>query len=52
MVEDFYLPVRGSDSGTSIEPLSGMEFNGIDDIEYLRNKMLAALCCTSPDLNC
>jgi len=23
--------------------LSGMEFNGIDDIEYLRNKMLAAL---------
>jgi hypothetical protein len=43
MVEDFYLPVRGSDSGTSIEPLSGMEFNGIDDIEYLRNKMLAAL---------
>jgi hypothetical protein len=43
MVEDFFLPVRGSDSGTSIEPLSGMEFNGIDDIEYLRNKMLAAL---------
>ena len=43
MVEDFYLPVRGGDSGTSIEPLSGMEFNGIDDIEYLRNKMLAAL---------
>ncbi len=43
MVEDFYLPVRGSDSGTSIEPLSGMEFTGIDDIEYLRNKMMAAL---------
>jgi hypothetical protein len=43
MVEDFYLPVRGSDSGTSIEPLSGMEFTGIDDIEYLKNKMLAAL---------
>ena len=43
MVEDFYLPVRGSDSGTSIEPLSGMEFTGIDDIQYLRNKMLAAL---------
>lgn len=43
MVEDIYLPVRGSDSGTSIEPLSGMEFTGIDDIEYLRNKMLAGL---------
>jgi len=43
MVEDFYLPVRGSDSGTDIQPLSGMEFTGIDDIEYLRNKMMAAL---------
>lgn len=43
MIEDFYIPVRGSDSGTSIEPLSGMEFTGIDDIEYVRNKMLAAL---------
>jgi len=43
MVEDFYLPVRGSDSGTSIDTLSGMEFTGIDDIEYLRNKFLAAL---------
>ena len=43
MVEDFILPVRGSDSGTSIEPLSGMEFTGIDDIEYLRNKLMAAL---------
>lgn len=43
MVEDFYLPVRGGDSGTSIDTLSGMEFTGIEDIEYLRNKMLAAL---------
>jgi hypothetical protein len=43
MVEDFYLPVRGGDSGTSIEPLSGMEFTGTEDIEYLRNKMMAAL---------
>lgn len=43
MAEDFYLPVRGGDSGTSIEPLAGMEFTGIDDIEYLRNKMMAAL---------
>ena len=41
--EDFWLPVRGGDSGTSIEPLSGMEFTGIDDIEYLRNKLMAAL---------
>ncbi len=43
MVEDFFLPVRGSDSGTSIENLSGLEWTGTDDIEYLRNKMMAAL---------
>jgi hypothetical protein len=38
MVEDFFLPVRGSDSGNSIESLSGMEWTGIDDVEYIRNK--------------
>ena len=43
MVEDFYLPVRGGDSGTSIETLPGMEFTGTEDIEYIRNKMMAAL---------
>lgn len=61
MVEDFFLPVRGGDSGTSIENLSGLEWTGTDDIEYLRNKMMAALkipkaflgydesLCVSPD---
>ena len=43
MVEDFYLPVRGGDSGTQIETLPGMEFTGIDDLEYIRNKMMSAL---------
>jgi hypothetical protein len=43
MMEDFYLPVRGGQSGTEIDSLSGMEFGGIDDIEYLRNRMFAAL---------
>jgi len=43
MVEDFYLPVRGGDSGTAIEPLAGMDFTGIEDIEYLKNKMMSAL---------
>jgi hypothetical protein len=42
--EDYYLPVRGSDSGTQIETLQGLGNEGaIDDIEYLRNKMMAAL---------
>lgn len=43
LTEDFYLPVRGNDSGTSIDTLSGLEYNSIEDIEYLRNKMMSAL---------
>jgi hypothetical protein len=43
MVEDIFLPVRGGDSGTSIDNLPGLEWTGTDDIEYLRNKMMAAL---------
>ena len=43
MLDDYYLPVRGGQSGTEIDSLSGMEFGGIDDIEYLRNRMMAAL---------
>jgi intein/homing endonuclease len=43
MTEDFYIPVRGGDSGTSIDQLTGLEYNAIDDIEYLRNKMMAGL---------
>jgi len=43
MLEDYFLPVRGGQSGTEIDTLSGMEFTGIDDIEYLRNKLMAAL---------
>ena len=43
ITEDFFLPVRGSDSGTSIETLQGLSYEAIDDIEYLRNKMMAAL---------
>lgn len=43
ITEDFYLPVRGSDSGTSIENISGLEYSAIEDIDYLKNKFFAAL---------
>lgn len=43
MVEDYYIPVRGGDSGTKIDTLGGMEWTGTEDIEYLKNKMMAAL---------
>lgn len=42
ILEDFYIPVRGSDSGTSIDTLSGLQFNAIEDVEYLLHKLLAA----------
>lgn len=44
MLEDYYLPVRGGDTGTDISSLAGLGNDGqIDDIEYLRNKMMAFL---------
>jgi hypothetical protein len=44
VTEDYYLPVRGSDSGTEIETLPGLgNDSAIDDIEYLRKKLMAAL---------
>lgn len=42
IVEDFYLPVRGRESGTDIETMQGLQFNAIEDIEYLLKKLLAA----------
>jgi hypothetical protein len=43
IIEDYYLPVRGSDSGTSIDTLKGLEYQMIEDINYLKGKLLAAL---------
>jgi hypothetical protein len=43
MVEDIFLPVRGGDSGTEIDTLSGMEWTGIEDLDYIKHKMMAAL---------
>ena len=43
LTEDFFLPVRGGDSGTQIENMPGMQYETTDDIEYLKNRMLAAL---------
>jgi hypothetical protein len=43
LTEDFFLPVRGGDSGTSIENISGLDYAATDDIQYLKNKLFAAL---------
>ena len=43
MMEDFYIPVRGNDQSTRIDTAKGMEYNGIEDVAYLRDKLFAAL---------
>jgi len=43
MLEDFYIPVRGNDQTTKIETAPGLQYDGIQDVEYLRGKLFAAL---------
>ena len=43
MLEDFYIPVRGNDTTTRIDTTKGLDYDGIQDVEYLRNKLFAAL---------
>lgn len=43
MLEDFFIPVRGNDQSTRIDNAPPLEYNGIEDINYLLNKMFAAL---------
>ena len=48
--EDFYIPVRGNDNSTKIETTKGLDYDGTTDIEYLKNKMMAALKIPKPYL--
>jgi hypothetical protein len=50
MLEDYYLPVRGGQSSTNIDTLPGMTFTGIEDIEYVKDKMMAGLKIPKPFL--
>ena len=43
LMEDFYIPVRGNDVTTKIDTTKGLEYNGIEDVAYLRDKLFAAL---------
>jgi len=43
MMEDFYIPIRGNDTTTKIETTKGLDYDGIQDVEYLREKLFAAL---------
>jgi len=42
--EDYYLPVRGGESGTKIDTLAGgQNASAIEDVEYIQKKLFAAL---------
>lgn len=43
LLEDFYLPVRGAQSATTIETLPGLQYQAIEDVQYLQSKLFAAL---------
>jgi hypothetical protein len=43
MMEDFYIPMRGNDTTTKIDTTKGLDYDGIQDVEYLRDKLFAAL---------
>jgi len=44
LLEDFYMPVRGAaGDATKIDTLQGLQYDGIQDVEYLRDKLFAAL---------
>jgi hypothetical protein len=50
ITEDFYIPVRGNDNTTKIETTKGLDYDGTNDIEYLKSKMMAALKIPKPYL--
>jgi hypothetical protein len=43
LLEDFYIPIRGNDTTTKIETQPGLNYDGIQDVTYLRDKLFAAL---------
>ena len=43
LLEDYYIPVRGNDQSTKIDTANGLQWDGIQDVKYLRDKLFAAL---------
>ena len=42
--EDYYLPVRGAETGTKIDTLTGgQNTTAVEDVEYIQKKLFAAL---------
>jgi len=43
MLEDYFIPFRGNGDTTKIDTIPGLTYNGIEDVEYFREKLFAAL---------
>ena len=43
MLDDFFVPVRGNDVTTKIDTIKGLDYAGMEDIAYFREKLFAAL---------
>lgn len=43
LLEDFFIPIRGNDQTTRIDTAKGLDYNGIEDVAYFREKLFAAL---------
>ena len=42
--EDYFIPVRGGDSGTKVDSVAGQGISGeVNDVEYVQKKLFAAL---------
>ena len=51
MMEDFHIPRRGGDTSTLIDTAKGLEYTGMDDINYFLQKLLSALGVPKAFLN-
>jgi len=43
MLEDMYIPTRGDGQHTKVDTAPGLQYDGIKDVEYLRDHLFAAL---------
>lgn len=43
MLEDFHIPVRNGDATTKIDTTPGLNFTGMEDVEFMQGELFAAL---------
>lgn len=51
VMEDYFIPIRNGDTTTKIDTAPGLQYTGMDDVQYMRDKMLAALKVPKDRLN-